>query len=387
VLGCDAREWGATGNVVLDFGGPRILSQDPIVYGTKLLELKTTVTLDDIEAMVIEFARGYNSPTACGRLPASTPRDLTIIAAVSGTANNIGSLPGSTLWGDNEALNSAHGAAWAGMVDSIYGTFGASGWLPNIRMAGGHDSEYYGPIEVNCRSRNTGYRYPSEQGQCPAVTPTESTGADMWTLYEVQDRPNVGVKYWVKGFVDVQELENNIFLYNFGSCEGCPRTGHRTTWSDSQIQTLDRVYYLSWGLTNTKALPQIYKAPFAWEWYNVRWYAEAVEDDYMIIYGAMSGCQPGSDCLTNNPSARLAMRFDLACHPNASPRCQDPNPEPNWNNYGCDTPIVCLLLAPSIAWQALSDMISSPNNPDGDPNPEVTQQFAISSGVTNMIWQ
>jgi hypothetical protein len=387
-LGCNAREWGAIGNVVLDFGGPRILSQDPIVYGTKLLRKNVTASLDNVEAMVVEFARGYNSPTACGRPPASTPRNLTIIAAVSGTANNIGSTIGSTLWGDNEALNSSHGAAWAGMVDRLYDRFLTEGWLPDIRIAGGHDSEYYGPIEWNCRNRATGYRYSSEQGQCPTVTPTASTFADEWTLYEVQDRSNVGVRHWVEGFVFAQRGMNNLMLYNFGSCEGWPRSGLPSTWSDSQNQTLERVYRLSWELGNEAAIPQIYKAPYAWEWYNVRWYAALPpRNNYMIIYGVMSGCQPGSDCLARNLSTRLAARFDVACHPNSSPRCQDPNPEPNWNHYGCDTSIVCWFLAPSIAWQALSDMISSPNDPDGNPNPEVTRQFAISTGVTNMIWQ
>lgn len=140
--------------------------------------------------------------------------------------------------------------------------------------------------------------------------------------------------------------------YNFGSCEGCPR--EQASWTAAQEQQLATVYQLSWGLFFARALPQIYFAPYAYEWYNVRQYA-MINNRNMTISGVITGCGrapavPG--CSFNDP--RQWTEFPLTV--------QTPNPP-------CSTQKPCpVYLPPQAGWQALYDTLTAPSAPDGSLN-------------------
>ena len=278
--GCDARRRGEQGRVVLIFGSPRIVNgSEP---GTRLLAGTTAlVTLDNIRDIVLAFARGYMGD-GCDPSETSRPRDPDLGIIVATTNSTISNQ-------DNPALTAQHGEAWAQMITSINTTL-----QRNYRLAvvayGGYDAE------------------PAWSSPTPTLA-------------------------WAEGYNRVASYS----YYNIGSCDGCPRTEPRSEWTDNpanpfaDVQELAYVYQLSWGLRWARVMPQIYLAPFAYEWYNVKRYA-AEQGHTMFIDGVMSSCTTTA-CTINDASS--------------------------WEQKG-----QLDWLSPIQAWQALHDLLTAPFTPE-----------------------
>lgn len=371
-LGCSARARGEQGIVVLDFGHPYILASG--VYGTQLPKTCERfgtcryASRDQIQSITLAFADGYARPSRC-LIPPPYPQPNLVIAV---GATNSALQDDGGIWRDNRFLTSEHGRDWARMVIAISDKLASDPSYAGVTAAGGYDAEYYGSLTANCRNLRTGIR-----GRCPNGDPPASEEAQKWTLFEVHGTTNNGTRYWIEGYDGVLGRER---MYNFGSCEDCPRRDTPTIWRQNEVTStvLSRVYTLTWGLGSAYPLPQNYFEPRSYEWYNVRWYAWDELESNMTVQGAMTQCG-SSGCIDNDPDRRLQPRFDIACHPDVP--CTD-----EWAFYNCgDT--VCRNLPPSPGWQALSDMLSSPNRPDGTPNPSLPTQPTLPLGVTDIFYQ
>jgi hypothetical protein len=124
--------------------------------------------------MVFEFAQGYNNPVLCGQPVPSTPKDLLIVA---GASNSALQYPNG-IWHDNLDLTFAHGQAWATMINDIKAKLKSKNLFPDIKIAGGYDSEFYGARFADCRNPTTGRR-----GPCPDPNSTEDTGHKGTIMY------------------------------------------------------------------------------------------------------------------------------------------------------------------------------------------------------------
>lgn len=371
-LGCSARVRGEQGIVVLDFGHPYILPSG--AYGTQLVETCgsisdcTFVDREQIKSIALKFAEGYAQPGAC-QVPPPYPQ-ANLIVSVGATNSALQDTGG--IWRDNRFLTFELGQDWARMVNEISNTITADSRYVGVTVAGGIDAEYYGSTIADCRNTRTGRR-----GKCPNGDPPASLDAQKWTVYMVQGTTNNGTKYWMDGY---DSVPSGDIIYNFGSCESCPRKDTPSIWMANPVTStlLSRIYHLNWGLASAVPLPQNYYEPRAYEWYNVRWYAFDQVGRNMTIHGAMTQCG-SSGCIGNEPGRRLQPRFDFACHPDVS--CTG-----EWGPFNCGISS-CPNLPPSPGWQALTDMLSSPNRPDGTPNPSLLPQPSLPYGVTDIFFQ
>lgn len=370
-LGCEARLNGTRGIVVLDFGAPDV---DPAGTGSYRSILPKTcdpgpcvyANRDQVKSIAMEFARGYVSPAACLDPPPYPPPGLVLAVGSSNSAlqNSAG------IWHDNAQLTDARGHDWAKMIIEIRGKLAQDPIYASVDVVGGYDAEYYGHPSLDCRNAQ-GHRTP-----CPSGPPFNPE-ADVWSVYAVQGSTTTGTKFWEEGY------DNEPFsprLYNFGSCESCPRRDDPIVWmQDPNISmVLSRVFRLNWILPSARSLPQMYYEPRNYEWYNVRWYGQAIEGRVMSISGAMTQCG-SSGCIGNNPTTRLHPRFNRACHPDSA--CIR-----DWVPFNCGTD-PCPNLPPTAGWQSLLDMVSSPARPDGTANPSVTRQLSLLDGVTDIFCQ
>jgi hypothetical protein len=371
-LGCQARRRGEEGIIVLDFGAPVTLPNQ--AFGTQLFEVGSRISLAEIKEIMLNFAYGFAFPYWCGANEFDALPKLVIAAGVS---NGAFQDPNTGYWHDNLDLTFEHGQAWASMVNEIDAELEQQGLLPNISVAGAYDSEYYGHPNADCRDSkgHRGCDYPM------------SPGADLWTRYTLGS--GIGTNEWAEGYDSTQATTNKLLLYNFGDCSDCPREGSPSSWPTPIATVLSRVFHLTWELPLAVPLPQIYRESLPFEWYNLRWYAhEPPRNRYMVIHGAMTGCQdaPASEPCTPIPSpVRLTPRYNEACRSNRSPHCEQQYQQ--WYVYNCVTANNCPYLPPSVGWQALGDMVNSSNTPDGTPNPFLPVNFNLIKGVTDIARQ
>lgn len=323
-LGCTARINGEQGVVVLLFGSPRILrtnSEGDPVYGTRLLaNTRQLVSMTQIGSVVRSFARGYVYGCNPESYPRPEPADLTIIVATSNS--KVGG-------NDNPVLTSDHGEAWANLVTNLNRTFQRN-YGRSVRAAGGYDAEQ------------------------------EVTD---WSSRE----PTVA---WARKYDAVAQYP----YYNVGSCDGCPRTEPRSEWTDTpqnpnnrfaDIQALDEAFELSWEIRSARSLPQIFYAPYAYQWYNVKRYARE-QGHSMFISGALTTCGAAARCDFDDPRA--------------------------WQDF---LPVVeGDFLPPTQAWQALYDTLNAPVTPEqrndqslNVPNPLSQRLLPYLTDVANTAAQ
>jgi len=378
-LGCAARNRGETGVAILHFGSPRVLPGQ--IFGTKMYDVAEYLTLEQIAKLAERFALGYADPAVqCSFQPPGTPRDLLIVLGISNSARIA---EDALYWQDNEYLTREHGIAWAQMINRLYRDVFVPNLLPGIRIAAGYDSEYYGHPSTDCRN------FQGRRGPCPGGNPPFGDGsADPYTVWHVEDT-EIGTRDWAEGYDHYQGLTEHLTLYNYGSCEDCPRTRYPSQWNSNEQEVLLRVSQMTWLMTSAVPFPQVYFIRIPYEWYNVRWYAQREGGRTIYLRGALTGCQAapqGNPCTPVPNPTRIVPRFDIVCHANDNndPDCSS-QPPSSWPTYNCG--LDCPYLPPSVGWQALSDMVSSPNMPEGLPNPEVTPQPYLFEGVSDIVFQ
>lgn len=282
--GCDARRRGEQGYVIMIFGSPRLINGT--TFGTRLRAgNESFVTTDDINRIVQSFARGYMGD-GCAPTDGPRPRDADLRIIVATSNSKIGT-------GDNPALTSQHGQAWAQMITNI-NTALQGNYRLDVTAYGGYDAE------------------PN------------------WSTYPTTLR-------WAEGY---NQAARYVY-FHIGSCDGCLRHEPRTEWATryaDKFRVIQQTYQLSWGLTWSRALPQIYLYPYAYEWYNVARYA-AEQGQNMVIDGVSSSCTTTA-CTIND----------------AAP----------WNQQDRGD-----WLSPLQAWQAMHDVFGAATTPEttnGNPS-------------------
>lgn len=225
-LGCQAGLARESGNIVLDYGQPRLWDPGPNQrYGTLLIGSQDkayitdpTGTGKDITTAVEKFIRGY----ADCRPQQSFGAPMHATIAI-GTNNN--NLDGQA------ALTAGHAQAWANMV-SIVQAYVINNELESL-------VDVQGAIDLQ----------PD------------------WSTYTLAHD-------WVQAYTD----QKVSFLYNFGSTNGYPAVppGEPTpvvpppwaysNWDSSQL------YKVSWGIPSILPMPQILQRTFSKDWHAVaRW--------------------------------------------------------------------------------------------------------------------
>jgi len=387
-LGCDARVRGDRGVSVLDFGSPvswQSSSFRPPVtrYGARLIQVGRLVSTDEIALAVLGFAIGYVEPYArwnnytCSGLPLS-PSQLQApnLSIAVGISNSALFSTRTRTWRDNPDLNASHGAAWANMLNTIDNLLRTTRSInrqpvrlyPFVGVTASYDSEYYQTPIGDTRVPSTGRRTNG------------SRDADQWSTYP----PTLA---WADSYDLRQRQTQQLRLYNFGSCESCPRIGNPNTWkplvngqrqSTTTSQTLDRVYHLTWQLYTAYPLPQIYFTPRPNEWYNVRWYVNSIYRRNMTFSGVMTQC--GSSGCSTADTGRLEA---YNCTPDGS-TCTG-----QWAGFKCpplSSRQPCPNFYPSQGWQALSDTISATVTPYGAVNADIRPQTQLD-WVTDIRFQ
>lgn len=348
-MGCRARSNGEQGIVILAFGSPRNngTATRPR-YGTRLLfPPKPFVSTQVIAQAVYHFARGYLSQS-CVESGNPTRPNLVLVVGTSNSricendrcrcvissdsrpseANCDRPNPTIVNWIDNPALTRNHGQAWREMIVAINDQLRTSRYWPLVRAAGGYDAEF---------------------------------GAPAWN--------SAGTMEWARGFTQQPgkvkndpNSRNPVFLYNFGSCEDCPRKQTYLSRTSAQKDRLDQVYQLSWGLPYTRPLPQIYFAPYAQEWFNVRRYAQERYREQMDIVGVVTGCRDVLRAASASPATGCSF--------------SDPR---HWSEYPVGSPRTTL--PPTQGWLALYETLNAPTTPDGTRN---RYQQRVLSWVTDI---
>lgn len=105
---------------------------------------------------------------------------------------------------------------------------------------------------------------------------------------------------WVEGYTSLATRN----LYNFGSCENCPRSTCPNCIPDNGW-TLEDIWSVSWGISRVFPVPQIYAndGVNADQWYRMSLYAYSRDGQPMVFAGTLTqrqACidqnQPSVDC-------------------------------------------------------------------------------------------
>ncbi len=196
-LGCnqgkyDAAHGNKNSTVTLDFGG-----QNSTNTGTLLPFSNTSVTYAQVETYAENFA--YNYWSCAG--PNDKTSQLTLALGTNNSAYYV---------------NSAGGAAWAGVVNAVIGYL---------------DSHGYGQVVV-------------------------WGGSDMelaWNTYS-------NTANWVSGY----QSRTSAMYVDYGDAAGCPPYGNCSNgWTQADV------YNIAWGFPQAQAEPEIYYNSQALEWGNI----------------------------------------------------------------------------------------------------------------------
>lgn len=233
-LGCelgtrDQEEEGTQDSVaVLDFSYP--ICDTEVGYGADLFGYGP-VGLSDIASAVQSFATGYYTCTG-------SDNDSNLVIGV-GTNNKDTSC-------NSEAKATAHGAAWAEMVNELNQWAVDEGIFQQVQVYGASD------IEV-------GWNTPS----------------------------------WSRAWVDGYDQVNDYPLIHFGDAAGCPYLEGSTSTTCGAGWTLEDVWYVSWGAGPSLPLPLIYltNGVHAQQWANLSRYSVSEHGSAMGFTGVFTQWQ------------------------------------------------------------------------------------------------
>lgn len=206
-LGCDAASNGEAGVVILSFGHPAYSNPK---YGVLLYPDNATFKSTNLMANVaIAWLTGYWS---CGTGHVTLALGITNIENASGLPSGVVS-----------ALNYNHGVAWAQMVTDVDNWIVSHAYQSRLSVAGGLDAE-----------------------------------ADFGSYAATAN--------WINGYASAYTQP----YYFYGSCNGCPYTGHLNYVGGPGGWGLDQYIFAAYGATPALAMPQIYSTDgiHAEQWYR-----------------------------------------------------------------------------------------------------------------------
>ena len=281
--GCAQASASQSGIVVLDFGAPRAVSG---TYGTRLFGVGGFASTAQVASAAQAWLQGYWN---------CAPSYAQVTLAIGTTNCGNGSGPNvCNAGGDN--ITSAHGQAWAQMVNDVNAWITSNSYNAKLNAAGANDME-------------PGWDSPGE------------------------------TRAWVDGYFSLP-ITQTFALYNYGSCDSCPYY-NCTTCMPPNGWSLDDIWYVSWGATGAYPLPEIYltSGANADQWYRMGVYAFANHGNSMNFQGAFTqwqACQDvGPDACPytgNTPSAGWTQLFNAL---NADTRTAQPlkwSTDISWQN-------------------------------------------------------
>ncbi|GAA5526314.1 hypothetical protein [Herpetosiphon gulosus] len=308
--GCDARR-GGDRMVVLAFGRPSRQDGDPTTRVMLLVQQNDQaeslyISYDQIYEWALAFAVGYATPYAtwqgeqCTGLPAQynpatldsplLPKaELTLVLGSSNAARYDG-----ITYQDNPYLTGDDGIAWGELINDVeedlrnplnLGSI-TTKIFPRVKIAAGFDAEYYQHPWGDDRS----HRVPING---------EKHGSWEWSTY-------AWTVAWLLSYDQYQrQSAQSNHIYIFGSCESCPRAWSPDTWGTDIKTVFGRVIYVNWKLYSAYPMPQLYQAPYIFEWVNVVRYARN-QNIGMHIGQLMTDCANTANCqLPRGGGARL----------------------------------------------------------------------------------
>ncbi|MCL4505819.1 MAG: hypothetical protein M1140_07335 [Chloroflexi bacterium] len=256
-LGCQEGQKavsGATTLVILDFGQP-IYDSATGRYGSWIFNGSFRST-GDIEAA----AEGYlNSYYLC------SPQGA-FLRLVIGTSNFRGGTDYVQDW-------TAHGAAWAQMINNITAWISAPPSIASkVSVRGGNDFEQWNQYATPTLARN-----------------------------------------WINGYTAT--YTGTSYVYNYGACSGCAFTGH-LDWTPSYGWSYEDIWYVSYGARPAWPVPEIYltNGINADQWYRMSLYGYTNHGQAMNFIGSLTqwqACQTNGPCNTvdNTPQAGWSQLF------------------------------------------------------------------------------
>lgn len=245
-LGCQEGQRtasGATALVILDFGQP-IYDGSTGRYGSWIFNGSFASTGD-----IAAAAEGYlNSFYLC-----SPPGAM--LRLVIGTSNYRGQTDFVGDW-------TAHGAAWAQMINSI------SAWITappsiasKVSVRGGNDFEPWNSYSTPALARN-----------------------------------------WIDGYTSA--YTGTSYVYNYGACSGCPYFDY-PNMTPGNGWTLEDIWYVSYGAKPAWPVPEIYWSygAHADQWYRMSLYGYNNHGTPMYFIGSLTqwqACQDVGCSFSNN---------------------------------------------------------------------------------------
>ncbi|MFZ5854020.1 MAG: hypothetical protein ACOYXS_05860 [Chloroflexota bacterium] len=250
-MGCSVGTARANGSapqdglVILDYGLPK---KSGSTYGASAFGGNGGfASTTQIRNAAVEFAHGFWVCTG-----ANTSAHVTIAL---GTSNN------SQVGGLANADITAHGQAWATMVNSINSDLVSHGYSSQASAAGADD------IEVS------------------------------WSTY-------ARAKLWVDGYNGSHQYP----MYDYGDAAGCPSSGATSAPAPCGSWNQDNLYYVSWGSPAAFAEPEIYREDGiqASQWQQISKYATLAGKSRIGFSGSLTqhgACAGGGCSGTNNTAA------------------------------------------------------------------------------------
>lgn len=299
-MGCTARQRGEQGIAILFFGRP---IKRGALYGSSLKPepgrrgVPDFVSMEQIATIVQAFADGYSRFGLCQRefkLDVAerevTPRQLVIAVATSNSSLNDEKDP-------NPDLTFDHGQAWAQMVLDL-NTYVDQMHSSGVSIAGAYDAEP---------------RWTAKQAIRDAQGNIVRSGEER-TLD------------WARGFssldtviVEEQALSRGLVYYNMGSLDGGIRD---SSWRGRPDSNFNFTFELSKGITGSRALPQIYNAAFAKEWYQFRRYSRIERKRPVELAGVLTQVgSSGADFSDLRPwqEVEIDLNFEAGARRNLTP--------------------------------------------------------------------
>lgn len=228
--GCNNSGQAPTGSglVVLAFGQAWTIGS---VQGVKIYAPNLPFyTISQVETAMRSFIGGY-----VGCVKALPGISLTVAVGLNNSGNTT-------------AMSSAHGTAWAGMINNLRSYI--NDHLPETVVINGQTQQVTWASKIRVIA-----------------------GVDFEPLFGQMDR----ARNWLAGY---DTIDQDMAL-NFGTCDSCPNTAYQgnqnvqltSIWSSNW--TTDDIWFVSYGASPSYALPEIYNTLSynAQQWANLSKYA------------------------------------------------------------------------------------------------------------------
>jgi len=141
---------------------------------------------------------------------------------------------------------------------------------------------------------------------------------------------------WVDGYTSV--FTNTSYLYNYGSCDGCPYSSCPSC-TPNNYWSIEDVWYVSWGALPAYPVPEIYltNGVHADQWYRMSLYGYTNHGQAFAFKGTLTqwqACQTNGPCqyLDNTPNAGWSQLYTKINNDLRTQKTLGPGSDITWSN-------------------------------------------------------